>query len=174
MCFCLSGCMVNWWTNRSPLAFSFTALYPVFLRQGSDCFVDFLHVIFFWLSDGVESSLNLFSFSLKDLLFLQLGLFFLVITRLGFLHCSVHINLSCSLWSSTSHIPLCRSLFEWLLGYALLTHCDPPALWTPCLPTDDHMLPQHRSGKLSLYSINFMRLVCPSQHRSCQDGSWKP
>lgn len=75
MCFCLSGCMVNWWTNRSPLAFSFTALYPVFLRQGSDCLVDFLYVIFFWPSDGVEYSLNLFTFSLKELLFLLLGFF---------------------------------------------------------------------------------------------------
>lgn len=34
------------------------------------------------------------------------------------------------------------------LGYALLTHCDPPALWTPRLPTGNHMLPQHSSGKL--------------------------
>lgn len=77
MCFCLSGCMVNWWTNRSPLAFSFIALYPVFLRQGSDCLVDFLYVIFFfWLSDRVEYSLNLFAFSLKDLLVLLLGFVF--------------------------------------------------------------------------------------------------
>lgn len=81
MCFCLSGCMVNWWTNRSPLAFSFTALYPVFLRQDSDCLVDFLYVIFFWLSEGFEYSRNLFSFSLKGLLFLLLGFFFFSCNR---------------------------------------------------------------------------------------------
>lgn len=121
------------------------------------------YLFFFWLSDRVEYSLNLFAFSLKDLLVLLLGfVFFFVITRLGFLHSSVHINLFCSLWSSTSHIPLYLSLCVWLLGYALLTHCDSSALWTPCLPTDDHMLPQHRPGKLSLYSINFMMLVSSS------------
>lgn len=37
MCFCPSGCMIDWWTHRSSLAFSFTALNPIF----SGCFRDF-------------------------------------------------------------------------------------------------------------------------------------
>lgn len=37
MCFCLSGCTINWWTHRSSLAFSFTALNPIF----SGCFGGF-------------------------------------------------------------------------------------------------------------------------------------
>lgn len=124
---------------------------------------------FLWPSDGVEYSLNLFLFSCKDLLFLLLGFFFVcVITRLGFLHSSVRINLSCCLWSSTSPIPLCRLPVCGFLGDALLTHCDSSALWTPCLPTDDHMLPQHRSGKLSLYPVNFTTLVCSSQAGNLQ------
>lgn len=150
MCFCLSGCMVNWWTNRSPLAFSFTALYPVFLRQGSNCLLDSLYAFCFWLNDRVEYGLNLFAFSLNNFLFLLLGFFFF-----------------------RNHTPLPHIflyLCVWLLGYALLTHCDSSALRTPCLPADDHMLPQHCSGKLSLYSINFMMLVCSSQQRLCQPG----
>lgn len=161
MCFCLSGCMVNWWTNRSPLAFSFTALYPVFFRQDGNCLVDFLYIVFFNWVTGVEYSLNLFAVSLSDLLFLLFGfLSYSLIT-----YTPVWISACPSPCCPLPHIFPCSWLFVWLLGYALLTHCDSSALWTPCLPTDDHMLPQHSSGKLLFYALNvrIMMFACCSQ-----------
>lgn len=49
------------------------------------------------------------------------------------------------------------------LGYALLTHCDPSALWTACLPTDNHMLSQPSPGKPSTICCQnsyFLFVVC--------------
>lgn len=95
MCFCLSGYMVNWWTNRSPLAFSFTALYPVFFRQDGNCLVDFLCIVFFDSVTGVEYSLNLFAVSLSDLLFLLFGFL------------SYSLITSTPVWISASPSPCC-------------------------------------------------------------------
>lgn len=62
----------------------------------------------------------------------------------------------------------------WFLGYALLTNCDPPALWTPCLPTNNHMLPQHSSGKLSIYSVNSRTTFRNYRHHSARQlGGFK-
>lgn len=48
-----------------------------------------------------------------------------------------------------------------ILGYAVLTYCDSPAIWTACLSTDHHMLPQHSSGKDSptLFSQNLTSVL---------------
>lgn len=43
------------------------------------------------------------------------------------------------------HSSLCPRV--WFLGYALLTHSDSPAIWTPCLSTDNRMLSEYSSGK---------------------------
>ena len=59
MCFCLSGCTINWWTNRSSLAFSFTALYPVFSWQDTGCFVESSLYFHLWLVCKVKQSLTL-------------------------------------------------------------------------------------------------------------------
>ncbi len=71
MCFCLSGCMINWWTHRSPLAFSFNAVYPVFSRRDVGCFVDFV----FSSTQRLNRVLTFFPFALLDLLFSPVWIF---------------------------------------------------------------------------------------------------
>lgn len=138
--------------KQKPICFLFHCPVSCLFQAGQQLFSGLsLRYLCPWLSAGVDYSLNLFAFSLSDLLFLPLG--FLTHSLIAY---TPAIQLSCSVSSSTSHIPPFLSLFVWLLGYALLTHGDSSALWTPCLPTDDHMLPQHSSGKISFYSINFM------------------
>lgn len=167
MCFHLSGRMINWWTHRSPLAFSYTALYPSF--PVFDCLVDLY--FFLWLVRKVKQTPNL-------LFPHPFGSFFFVQTRLFFSLSSFFFSRPPALLSvyGPSLPPCCPfpPIFHcslsprvWFLGYALLTHSDSPAVWTPCLPTDNHMLPQYSSGKLSIYSLNlqnpmtfFFFLIC--------------
>ena len=77
MCFCLSGYMINWWTHRRSLAFSFTALYPVFPGQDTACFVDFPWVFFSDISERLSRALTFSPFTLLDLLVSPFGDFFL-------------------------------------------------------------------------------------------------
>lgn len=154
MCFCLSGCMINWWTHRSSLAFSFTALNPIF----SGCFG--VSLVFSCLTSFSRWSKSLkrglFSTSLTflEFLFPSFGIFSPFFFFFKFpawspaLLCVDQPFLSpCSPFPFPPIFLRSSSPRVWFLGYALLTHCDPPALWTPRLPTGNHMLPQHSSGK---------------------------
>lgn len=76
MCFCLSGYMIDWWTHRRSLAFSFIALYPVFPGQDTACFVDFLWVFFSDISERLSSALTFSPLTLLDLLGSPFGDFF--------------------------------------------------------------------------------------------------
>lgn len=166
MCFCLSGYMIDWWTHRRSLAFSFTALYPVFPGQDTACFVDFLWVFFSDISERLSRALTFSPLTLLDLLGSPFGDFYLLFSKPDCLLC-VQINPSFPPAFLLPFPPVIRcslSPCECFLGYALLTHSDSPALWTPCLPTDNHMLPQHSSGK-HLHDLiskvsSFSQLLC--------------
>lgn len=86
MCFCLSGSMIHWWTHSSSLAFSLTALYPVFSGQDTGCFLDFL-CIFLLVSSLSSDSINLLPPTLLDLFVLLLGFFFFQpVCRISWVH----------------------------------------------------------------------------------------
>lgn len=127
MCFCLSGRMVNWWTNRS---FLFHRLYPVFLRQGSDCVLDFLYVISFFDRVTVLNTLLTFSPSPSKILFLLLGFFLSFFLLLFLNHTAWFLALQCAhrpflfpvvLYRTYSTVPISSRV-----AFGL---CSPHPLW---------------------------------------------
>ena len=141
---CVSVCQAAWSTDGHAEAHLCS---PVVSRQDIGCFVDFLCI---FQSDSV---LTFFLLTFWILCFLLSVFFFFFSPPDRLISCSPE-------FISTLPFPLAlfflfpvfhRSLSPcaWFLGYALLTHCDSPALWTACLPTDNHMLPQLSAGKHS-------------------------
>lgn len=121
--------------------------------------------------------LTFFPLTLLDLLFSPVGIFLFFPPSLT----SYSPVFTSTLPFPCSHFPPTFHRFlscAWFLGHALLTHCDSPALWTACLPTDNHMLPQHSSGKLqNLSSSQLLHInVClhlPPSSNVQSVGSWE-
>lgn len=153
MCFHLSGSMINW-SRSSPLAFSYSTLYPSF--PVFDCFSGPLY--FLWIVCKVKKEskpsppLPLWIFYLLQPAWRFFYFFFnlLIFTLLLWLFIG-RCFFRCCPFPPIYHSFLSPRL--WFLGYALLTHSDSPAVWTPCLSTDNHMLPKYSSGKNLIYFL---------------------
>ena len=148
---CVSVCQAAWSTDGHTEAHLLSLSLLYILSFPGRTFV--VLWTFFVFSSLTHLKLNrdwpFFTFALLDLLFSPVGIFFFCssVWSPALLRACQPFLLPCS----PSPFPpiLHRSLSPraWFLGHALLTHCDSPALWTPCLPTDNHMLPRHSSGK---------------------------
>lgn len=123
MCFCLSDSMIDWWTHRSSLAFSFSALDPVFSGQDVCCFVDFLTLT---ISASLNWVLTFFfphPFGSSD--FLLLGFFLLLPPQPDCL------PLVCA-YQLFPFPPICSPIFHRSLSLSLCVVfglCSPHLLW---------------------------------------------
>lgn len=158
---CVSVCQGAWSTDGHTEAnlFSLPQLHILSCRQNNS-FKKFLRA--FFSTSVVKHSFSFFYWIISFFFFL-FGFEFFLLSRL-FAPQSVDksflLPISFFLFPYLSLFPVTVCIFFWG-GYALFTHCDPSALWTPRLPTDNRMLPQHSSGKpLHFYCCCFTKSEC--------------
>lgn len=148
---CVSICQAAWSTDGLAVAHLLSlTLHCILLFRSSIVFVDLC--IFSGSSARLKQSLNLLlpQPSGSSICSNQTGFFFSFFCFVFFT--PAPLSGYRPLLSPSHPLPpifhssLCPRV--WFLGDALLTHSDSPAIWTPCLSTDNHMLPEYSSGKI--------------------------